>query len=82
MYGCDQSIVLKVAFLPAQKRGERIVMGGSFEEIPARSFALKCTRSPMPSHSPSYMRSCRLGRTCPPKRENLMLDEPAFRSSE
>ena len=33
MSGRDQSMVLKVGFQPAQKRGERILMGGPFCQI-------------------------------------------------
>ena len=33
MSGRDQSMVLKVAFQPAQKRGERILMRGPFCQI-------------------------------------------------
>ena len=33
MSGRDQSMVLKVVFQPAQKRGERIFMGGAFCQI-------------------------------------------------
>ena len=87
MPGRDEAMVVELAFDPAQKRGERVLMGGPFCQILDRpassvelSFATKCTRCPMPSNSPSQTSPLRPGRSCPSNSENLMLDEPAFRT--
>ena len=67
MSGRDKAMVLEMGFQPAQQRGQRVLVSGAFSQIPVgqrgrvRSFAVKCTRWPMPSQAPSHNRPWRLG---------------------
>ena len=82
----DQPTLREGAFEPAKKDSEGVFVGCTLSDLLVGKnsiFAIlrrEMHLVRMPSNSPWQIRSWRIGSLFPGKRENLMLEEPAFRT--